>query len=377
MEKRRHRKNRRFLMPMPFILDAHQDLAYNMTVYGRDYRLPNAQTRLRDLQAAGGTERRGSLLGLPEYNAANVGLVFGTLFAAPKRRSSPDSAPDEAYDTPSEARRIYWKQLDFYHHLAETQSDSYRLVLTQTELKNHLSLWQSHAQSLKPIGIIPLMEGAEGIVDLDELPRWWERGLRIIGLAWAGNRFCGGTREPGGLTSDGKDLIRAMAEIGFVLDLSHMDEPAALTCLDLYPGKIIASHANAAKLVRGYNTNRLLSDEVIAKLIARGGCIGVAPINSFLDAKGREEGGKEAVSLRMVAEQIDYICQLAGDVRHVGIGTDFDGGLGVGQVPAELDTIADLPRLFPFLIDLGYDAHQISRIAADNFLDLIKTTLPA
>jgi membrane dipeptidase len=377
MEKRRHRKNRRFLMPMPFILDAHQDLAYNMTVYGRDYRLPNAQTRLRDLQAAGGTERRGSLLGLPEYNAANVGLVFGTLFAAPKRRSSPDSAPDEAYDTPSEARRIYWKQLDFYHHLAETQSDSYRLVLTQTELKNHLSLWQSHAQSLKPIGIIPLMEGAEGIVDLDELPRWWERGLRIIGLAWAGNRFCGGTREPGGLTSDGKDLIRAMAEIGFVLDLSHMDEPAALTCLDLYPGKIIASHANAAKLVRGYNTNRLLSDEVIAKLIARGGCIGVAPINSFLDAKWREEGGKEAVSLRMVAEQIDYICQIAGDVRHVGLGTDFDGGLGVEDVPAEIDTIADLPKLFPFLEELGYDSTEIESIASGNFLDLIQSALPA
>lgn len=377
MEKRRHRKNRRFLMPMPFILDAHQDLAYNMTVYDRDYRLPNAQTRLRDLQAADGAERRGSLLGLPEYNAANVGLVFGTLFAAPKRRSSPDSAPDEAYDTPSEARRIYWKQLDFYHHLAETQSDSYRLVLTQTELKNHLCLWQSHAQSLKPLGIIPLMEGAEGIVDLDELPRWWERGLRIIGLAWAGNRFCGGTREPGGLTSDGKDLIRAMAEIGFVLDLSHMDEPAALTCLDLYPGKIIASHANAAKLVRGYNTNRLLSDEVIAKLIARGGCIGVAPINSFLDAKWREEGGKEAVSLRMVAEQIDYICQMAGDVRHVGLGTDFDGGLGVEDVPAEIDTIADLPKLFPFLEELGYDSKEIDSIASGNFLDLIQSALPA
>jgi len=376
MEKRRHRKNRRFLMPMPFILDAHQDLAYNMTVYDRDYRLPNAQTRLRDLQAADGAERRGSLLGLPEYNAANVGLVFGTLFAAPKRRSSPDSAPDEAYDTPSEARRIYWKQLDFYHHLAETQSDSYRLVLTQTELKNHLSLWQSHAQSLKPIGIIPLMEGAEGIVDLDELPRWWERGLRIIGLAWAGNRFCGGTREPGTLTAEGRDLINAMSEVGFVLDLSHMDEPAALACLDLYPGKIIASHANAARLVKGYNSNRLLSDEVIRKLIARDCLIGVIPVNGFLNANWKQDGGKAAVSLRLVAEQIDSICQMAGDVRHVGIGTDFDGGLGVEQVPSEIDTIADLPRLFPFLEELGYDSEEIERIASGNFLEMIETALP-
>jgi len=361
---------------MFFILDAHQDLAYNMTVLGRDYRLPNAQTRLHDQQT--GIDKHGgaSLLGLPEYNAANVGLVFGTLFSAPERRRNPNFFGEEYYSTPAAAHRIYWNQLDYYHKLAETQADAFRLVLTKLDLKSHLKLWHSQPANLKPIGIVPLMEGAEGIVDLGELPTWWERGLRIIGLAWAGNRFCGGTGEPGGLTTAGKDLIRAMAEVGFVLDLSHMDEPAALECLDLYPGRIIASHANAAKLVKGYNSNRLLSDEVIEKLIARDGIIGVAPINAFLNANWKEDGGKPAVSLRMVAEQIDTICQMAGDVRHVGIGTDFDGGLGFEHVPAEIDTIADMPRLFPFLKELGYDSAEIERIASGNLLDLLETTLP-
>lgn len=362
---------------MPLILDAHQDLAYNITVLGRDYRLPNAQTRLRDRQTgvdafSGG----GSLLGLPEYNAANVGLVFGTLFSVPERHRNPNFEGEEYYSSPAEAHRIYWNQLDHYHRLAETQSDSFRLVLTRQELRNHLDLWQSHTDTLKPLGIVPLMEGAEGILDLDELPAWWDRGLRMIGLAWAGNRFCGGTREPGKLTSEGRDLIRAMAEVGFVLDLSHMDEPAALECLDLYPGQIIASHANAAKLVKGYNSNRLLSDEVINKLLARDGLIGVMPINRFLNAVWNEDGGKPATSLRLVAEQIDTICQMAGDVSHVGIGTDFDGGLGVEQAPAEIDTIADLPRLFPFLEELGYDSEEIEKIASGNFLEMIQTTLP-
>ena len=361
---------------MPFILDAHQDLAYNMTVLGRDYRLPNAQTRLRDRQSGNDAYGGGSLLGLPEYNAAQVGLVFGTLFSVPERRRNPNFKGEQYYSTPTEAYRIYWNQLDFYHKLSETQSDAFRLVLTKGDLKSHLDLWQTQTNTLKPVGIIPLMEGAEGIVDLDELPDWWERGLRIIGLAWAGNRFCGGTREPGKLTAEGKDLIRAMAEVGFVLDLSHMDEPAALECLDLYPGQIIASHANAAKLVKGYNSNRLLSDQVINKLIARNGVIGVMPINAFLNADWNEDGGKPAVSLRLVAEQIDYICQVAGDVRHVGIGTDFDGGLGVEKVPVEIDTIADLPRLFPFLEELGYDSKEIDRIASGNFLDMVETTLP-
>lgn len=361
---------------MTFILDAHQDLAYNMIVLGRDYRLPNAQTRLLDRQNGNEAYGGGSLLGLPEYNAGNVGLVFGTLFSVPERRRSQNFEREEYYTTPTEAHRLYWNQLDYYHQLAETQPDAFRLVLTRQDLKNHLDLWQTQTDVLKPLGIVPLMEGAEGIVDLDELPAWWERGLRIIGLAWAGNRFCGGTREPGKLTSEGRDLIRAMAEVGFVLDLSHMDEPAAIECLDLYPGQIIASHANAAKLVKGYNSNRLLSDEVITKLLARDGVIGVSPINAFLNAQWKQDGGKPATSLRLVAEQIDAICQMAGDVNHVGIGTDFDGGLGVEVVPAEINTIADLPRLFPFLEELGYDSQEIEKIASGNFLNMINTTLP-
>ena len=361
---------------MPFILDAHQDLAYNMTVLGRDYRLSNAQIRSRDRRTGRDAYGGGSLLGLPEYNAGNVGLVFGTLFSVPERRRNPNFEGEESYSTPAEAHRIYWNQLDYYHKLSETQPDAFRLVLTKQELKNHLDLWQSQPDTLKPLGIIPLMEGAEGIVDLDELPAWWEHGLRMIGLAWAGNRFCGGTREPGKLTAEGRDLIGAMAEVGFVLDLSHMDEPAALECLDLYPGQIIASHANAAKLVKGYNSNRLLSDEVIRKLIARDGLIGVIPINPFLNADWKTDGGKAAISLRLVAEQIDYICQIAGDVRHVGLGTDFDGGLGVEQAPSEINTIADLPRLFPFLEELGYDSEEIERIASGNFLEMIETILP-
>jgi len=362
---------------MTFILDAHQDLAYNMTVLGRDYRLPNAETRLRDRKTGIDSYGGGSLLGWPEYNAGGVGLVFGTLFSVPERRRNPNFEGEEYYSTPTEAHRLYWNQLDSYHKLAETQSEAFSLVLTRQNLAAHLDLWQSQSDALKPVGIIPLMEGAEGIVSLDELPEWWEHGLRIIGLAWAGNRFCGGTREPGKLTAEGRDLIQAMAEVGFVLDLSHMDEPAALKCLDIYPGQIIASHANASKLVKGYNSNRLLSDEVITKLIARDGLIGVAPINQFLNADWKEDGGKPAISLRLVAEQIDYICQIAGDVSHVGIGTDFDGGLGVEMVPAEIDTIADLPRLFPFLKEIGYDSVEIDRIAAGNFLEMIEKTLPA
>ena len=83
------------------------------------------------------------------------------------------------------------------------------------------------------------------------------------------------------------------------------------------------------------------------------------------------------MSLRLAAEQIDTICQIAGDSKHVGLGTDFDGGIGLQSVPAEIDTIADLSKLDTFLKEMGYDDSQIKDIHYRNFLDMIQSVLPS
>ena len=46
-----------------------------------------------------------------------------------------------------------------------------------------------------------------------------------------------------------------------------------------------------------------------------------------------------------ICEHIDHICQIAGNAKHVGIGTDLDGGYGTEQTPMDLDSIADLVTL--------------------------------
>jgi membrane dipeptidase len=67
---------------------------------------------------------------------------------------------------------------------------------------------------------------------------------------------------------------------------------------------------------------------------------------------------------------------MAGDTRHVGIGTDFDGGFGVESVPHEIDTIADLPKLAPQLAEKGYNEEDIQRIFSGNWLRVLKNNLP-
>jgi membrane dipeptidase len=167
-----------------------------------------------------------------------------------------------------------------------------------------------------------------------------------------------------------------MAEYKFTLDLSHMDEKASLQALDTFPGSIIASHANALALLKETNTNRHLSDRVIQGLLERSGTIGIVFANGFLRPDWKEAGGRSSVTLDYVVAQMDYICQMAGDALHIGIGSDFDGGFGLPSVPSDVDTIADLRKIIPILSQKGYTEDDISAILGGNWLLHLKNTLP-
>jgi membrane dipeptidase len=363
---------------MTWFIDAHEDIAWNIVTFQRDYSHSAFETRQLEASTSFPAINGDTMLGLPEYQQAQVRLVFSTLFAGPARADAPEIAHMPVYHTVLEANHPYWNQLGVYHQLCENHSEAFRLVLSRQQPQAHLQDWEEIDDEHKsqPVGLVPLMEGAEGILSCDELPRWWEAGLRIIGLAWSGNRYTGGTHAPGPLTAEGKDLLDAMAEIGFILDLAHMDRLAAFQALERYPGKIITSHANASRLVEHYKGNRLLEDDLIRVMIERDVVIGVVPYNNFLKFGWKNSGGREQISLRMVAEQADYICQLAGDENHVGIGTDFDGGFGLQSTPIELNSIADLPKLLPYLEVMGYNSDQCDRIASGNFLGVLESALP-
>jgi membrane dipeptidase len=85
---------------------------------------------------------------------------------------------------------------------------------------------------------------------------------------------------------------------------------------------------------------------------------------------------RELVGLEKVAAVIDYYCQMAGDARHVGIGSDFDGGFGWQHIPHELNTIADLHLLAPILADKGYTDTDLAAIFGKNWLNMLQSALP-
>jgi len=359
------------------IVDAHQDIAWNILNFGRDYTRPVRETRRLEAGGTAPQHNGDTLLGWPEYQQGNVAVVFGTIFTSPARRAL-GPWDTQTYTSPEQARQRALAQLDAYQRLAGEHPDQFCLIASRTALERHLALWAQPApESGRAVGLVLLMENAEGVRALDELDEWWERGLRIIGPAWAGTRFCGGTGEPGPLTREGHALLDAMAGIGFTLDLSHMHHEAALQALDRYPGPVIASHANPLRLLKSSESNRHLSDELIDGIFERDGVIGVVPYNPFLKAGWSEKDGRQAVSLQLILDHIDYYCQRAGDARSVGIGSDFDGGFGVQRVPAGIDSIADLQKLAPILSDQrGYNSAEIAAVFGGNWIEYLRRALP-
>ena len=73
-------------------------------------------------------------------------------------------------------------------------------------------------------------------------------------------------------------------------------------------------------------------------------------------------------SLENVVDHIDHICQLAGNARHCGMGTDLDGGFGKEQTPKDLDTIADLFKVADILSRRGYSQTDIDGIMYRNWV---------
>jgi membrane dipeptidase len=144
--------------------------------------------------------------------------------------------------------------------------------------------------------------------------------------------------------------------------------------MEHFQGRVWASHSNCRTLVPH---ERQFTDEQLKLLIDRGAVIGAA-----LDAwmmvpgwiRGTTKPEEAKVTLEHMVDHIDHVCQLAGNARHSGIGTDLDGGYGREQSPMDLDTIADLDRLPNMLARRGYSQDDIQLIMHGNWVRFLRET---
>jgi membrane dipeptidase len=262
-----------------------------------------------------------------------------------------------------QAQLAYYKLLEGQGHI--------RVIRSGEELRQH---WPARGTS-QPIGVILAMEGADPIVSPEQADEWFAAGLRCVGLAHYGQgRYAMGTGGEGPITPTGRELLRAFERLGVIVDLTHCAEPGFSQVLDAFAGRIHASHNMCRAVVPG---DRQFSDDQLRRLIARDAVIGMA-LDAWMLHPGWKTGvtPPQTVTLNCVADHADHVCQLAGNTRHVGIGSDLDGGFGTEQSPADLGSIAGLQKLADIFAGRGYTSADIDGIFHGNWLRFFGEALP-
>lgn len=341
-----------------FIVDSHLDLAWNALNWNRDLRLSVGE--IRHSEAGMSDRHRGAnTVCFPEMRRGEVVMCLATILA----RSTTINDPLLDYRSQEIASAMGHGQRNFYQIMEERRH--LRMLRNPADIRNHLEAWSKGSR--ETIGYILSMEGADPILTPDDAARWWEKGLRVVGLSHYGvGIYAHGTSSPGGLTPKGFELLKAFEQLGMIVDVTHLTDKGFWQVLDSFHGRVLASHNNCRSLVPG---DRQFSDEQIRALIARSAVIG-AVMDSWMLWPGYIPGTTDnsMVKLRRVIDHMDHICQLAGNAANIGIGSDLDGGFGREQSPSNLETIANLQDIAELLKERGYAHGDVEAIMHGNWL---------
>lgn len=349
------------------IIDAHLDLSMNAMEWNRDLRNSVFEIRESEKNLHDKPDRAKGTVAFPELRKGNIGLVVATQIA---RYVAPGN-PLPGWHSPQQAWAQTQAQLAWYKEMEAC--GEIKMITNADELNKHIEEWMNNNSGKKAIGYILSLEGADSIISIDYLQRAYNYGLRAIGPAHYGpGRYANGTNSTGNLNEDGKALLKEMERLNIILDATHLCDDAFWDAMNLFHGNVWASHNMCRKFV---NHNRQYSDEQIKVLIDRDAVIGAA-FDAWMLVPNWQHGTstpKEMnCDLNKVIDNIDHICQLAGNALHVGIGSDLDGAFGKEQCPHDLETIEDLNKIPSMLLQRGYSNQDVENIMHGNWLRFLR-----
>src|SRR5271163_1813472 len=256
------------------------------------------------------------------------------------------------------------------------------------------------------------IEGGHSIENSLALLRdYYRLGVRYMTLTWSNSNdwadSSGDADDPkvhhtqDGLTDFGKDVVYEMNRLGMMVDISHVSDKTFWAAIKTTKAPVIASHSSARAIC---NAPRNMTDDMLRAVAKNRGVVQVNYYSGFigqayrdasiaqqaevtkateeLKAKFKAEG-KQVIygdleklqreyadriprpPLSLLIDHIDHIAKVAG-VDHVGLGSDFDGVSG--QLPAGIDSAADLPKITAALLERGYSAEDCHKILGGNLL---------
>lgn len=258
------------------------------------------------------------------------------------------------------------------------------------------------------------LEGGHAIEnDIRLLRDYYRLGVRYMTLTWSNtNEWADSSGDitdekvthHGGLTQYGREIVREMNRLGMMVDISHVADKTFFNALTISRAPVIASHSSARALT---DHGRNMTDDMLRAMRDNGGVVMVNFYSVFIDddyrkaysaqakdrnaalkelreklkdadaktqAEAYDKANKEWAAriprppLKALIDHIDHIAKVAG-VDHVGLGSDFDG---VNTLPAEIDSVADLPKITAELMKRGYSPTDVKKILGGNLLRVFK-----
>ena len=306
---------------------------------------------------------------LPRLQSGGVGLqVFGVVTKVPGTalvRNPADGLDRFTLVSLAQLSPMVWQapferalhQAARLHRFNERSGGQLALVRTRADLERLLEL---RARDPRVVGALLALEGAHPLeAGPGSLRELFDAGFRMLGLAhFSDNRYAGSAHgvAKGGLTAEGRVLVRHMQELGMVVDLAHLAPEAIDELLSLSTQPTVVSHGG----VKGTCDNpRNLSDAHVRAIARGGGVIGI----------GYFEWAICGIELDQIVRAIRYAIELVGDA-YVGLGSDFDGGTRTGFDASQL------PALTQALFTAGLGEDSIRKVLGGNVLRVLRQTLP-
>jgi membrane dipeptidase len=172
------------------------------------------------------------------------------------------------------------------------------------------------AKAERKVAVIMGVQNSEHFRTATDVKAFYQLGQRCSQLTYNSQNLLGSgstERVDGGITDFGVEIVKAMNEVGMLVDVSHCGDRTTLDAIELSPKPIAITHSNCRALL---DHPRLKSDEAIRKLASKGGVMGITGVRMFVR-------DKEPTTLEHIIDHIDHVAKLVG-IEHVGIGSDAD-----------------------------------------------------
>jgi membrane dipeptidase len=248
------------------------------------------------------------------------------------------------------ARERFWKQLEAFEQLFEKHDRLYRARsaadVRRAKAEGKVALW---------LGI----EGALAIEDdLKSLERLREAGVRFFGICWNKSNKAGTSsydhKNPGGLSSVGREIIAECNRLGIMVDISHASKKTFWDLLDASKTPCFSSHSGCEALK---DHPRNLDDEQLRAIGKQGGVVGIIFAANML-------AGLFESSVESICDHIEHVVDVAGEDA-VALGSDFDGFV---PLPRGMRDVRDVPRITQILWKRGWSRDKLRKLLGENFV---------